>query len=722
MTFCTDSDVSLQPNDVQQVASDVQQFFTVEELSQLAGVGIYAIHKAIKRNRLKSQRNTVETKYRKGHQDHLIPTSEAFRVYPKARVEFEARCLQRIHDEETQRKLIANQTIFNPLPNRFVAGRGVTRKKNETQGTARHFLVEQCKQYLEDVWQGRKYEGIEAFIEKLITGGVELPDWFRTSGIKIPSVRTLQRWMSGYEAKGIEALDSKYAGNETGELEKHSEQAQYLESMVLNVPHIRGTHLKKMLDVEFKGDAVSYGVIARWLNEFRQTPVFLSEANPDKYRAKYKVAYGSASESITRLNQVWEADSTKADIIFKGDRKRYTITGVIDVYSGRVMYMLVETGSGRAHAELFRRAILKWGLPETIKTDNGKDYTSEYLRRAFAELRITHKTCNPYSPSEKPFIERSFRTLMHSELFELMTGFTGHNVAEAQIIRSRVTFALRAKNVDATIDAGVTKAEFEDLLEKWMHTEEHRARKKTGRFKGKTPAEAVNEWCATPGNLIKRVKDEALIYWLQAAKSRTVTKKGIQHNSRPYIHEELYQLEGQDIEIRESPETPGRIAVFHDGVFFCHAVNPELTEVSNAEIAAKARELQKAEETIKKAQRRDSRKRTSPAGAIRALLDEQANKTPSLATLQQALMLETETTAANTAAVDAERQIAKSTKKAGERPKEAYHADRYYDLRYQDSITEKDAEWMRHYENTPGGEAVKKSFKGMPYPPIIAAS
>jgi hypothetical protein len=48
--------------------------------------------------------------------------------------------------------------------------------------------------------------------------------------------------------------------------------------------------------------------------------------NPDAHKARFRPAFGSASEGIVRLNQVWEFDDTPSDIVL-ADGQRYTVIG-----------------------------------------------------------------------------------------------------------------------------------------------------------------------------------------------------------------------------------------------------------------------------------------------------------------------------------------------------------------------------------------------------------
>ena len=100
------------------------------------------------------------------------------------------------------------------------------------------------------------------------------------------------------------------------------------------------------------------------------------------------------------------------------------------------------TSRATAIAALLRHCILEWGVPEAVRTDEGKDYTSRHVLGVLADLEIEHRPCPPYTPEVKPFVERFLGTLTR-DLFASLPGFSGHDVAQAQALRSRKSFATR---------------------------------------------------------------------------------------------------------------------------------------------------------------------------------------------------------------------------------------------------------------------------------------
>ncbi|MFN7190353.1 MAG: hypothetical protein ACK5U4_02790, partial [Rhodospirillales bacterium] len=115
-----------------------------------------------------------------------------------------------------------------------------------------------------------------------------------------------------------------------------------------------------------------------------------------------------------------------------------------------------------------RKSIVDLGMPETVKTDNGADFTSRWTSSAFAALGIRQNLCTPYDPTQKPHIERFFKTMSH-ELLEILPGFKGHSVAQAQAIRARAGYAKRqGEGDDLLFSVSLTAAQLQAALDAWL--------------------------------------------------------------------------------------------------------------------------------------------------------------------------------------------------------------------------------------------------------------
>ena len=386
----------------------------------------------------------------------------------------------------------------------------------------------------------------------------------------------------------------------------------------------RGAHLTsraahKALLAEH-GRAPAHSTVREWLRNWRRKNwrALAAVTNPDLDRSRHKPAGGDAAANITRLNQVWELDSTPADVMCS-DGKRYAIVGAIDIWSRRAKLLVVPSSRAIAVALLLRRCILDWGVPEAVRTDEGKDYTPRHVLGVLEDLEIGHLACGPYSPERKPHIERFFRTLLH-ELFAGLPGFTGHNVAQAQALRSRVSFAERRGVDDAEVfGAALTAEELQARCDLWCDAVYGR-RPHSG-LGGASPFERATSWQGS----VRRIHDEHALDALLAEPAgsgwRVVCKKGIRLDSVFYIAGPLGSLVGERVKLRRDPADAGRIHVYReDGSFVCVAENPVRTDANQAAIAAAMTADYREHRKAARKRARDLAKHTDPDGvADRAL-------------------------------------------------------------------------------------------------------
>lgn len=328
--------------------------------------------------------------------------------------------------------------------------------------------------------------------------------------------------------------------------------------------------------------------IADWRDRNRQLSLALS--NPDDWKNRCRVAVGDMSGWVTRVNQLWEIDASPSDALLTDGRASLYVC--VDVYTRRMMVLVTAVPRTSAVLLLIRRCIVAWGMPEAIKTDNGSDFVSREANRAYALLDVAHPTCAPYSPEQKPHVERAIGTLQHS-LMPLLPGYTGHNVAQRQALRARESFAKRLGEAEAdTFNVSLTRDDLQRLCDDWTaHWYHHQPHAGLG---DRTPAEAA-AGCA---GMEARVADERQldILLMPMAGTRVVGKKGIQvENADFYSHDLIpYIGTGERFEIRLDPEDMGRIWVYRPEPFqfVCIAENPERRGLDRAALAAEAKALQ----------------------------------------------------------------------------------------------------------------------------------
>jgi putative transposase len=430
-------------------------------------------------------------------------------------------------------------------------------------------------------------------------GSVQIPAWVREQ-IAAVSPASIQRWRLAVKARGITALAGAY-GNRKGASKVSAQQPlrEFVTAMLVNFPHSRATQVMQAVKARLAADIdageiqlPSIKSLERWIGQWRQENKQTLSAleNPDAWKNKYMVAYGSQSESITRLNQRWELDSSPADVMFIDGR--HSLIGTIDVGGRRPKLLVSKTSKATAVAQLMRQAMLDWGVPEEVKTDNGADYKSKHIARVVAGLDIKQTFCPPFQPWHKPHIERFFGSFTRG-LVELLDGFIGHNVAERSAIEARKSFADRLMKRGEVVEITMTAADFQDFCNRWIDdVYMHNPHQGLG---GLSPFQVV----AASRDPIRTITDERVldVMLAEAAGSDggflTVQKQGIKSDRAWFIAPELEAYTGERVQCLQLPDL-GRMAVYAgNGAFICIAECPERTGMDRKVVAAKGRELQK---------------------------------------------------------------------------------------------------------------------------------
>jgi len=438
------------------------------------------------------------------------------------------------------------------------------------------------------------------------------------------SPAALYRWQNIQRTHGPARLAGAY-GNRRGQslVDARPELMGLVIAMLVEHPHAHAGHILSAARARMpEADLPSRRSLERWMDAWKQAnrQVYAAVTNPDGWKNNHMVAFGSRSEDVARLNQLWELDSTPADVMLTDGR--HSIIGVIDVFTRRAHLLVSKTSRAVGIATLMRRALLDWGVPEVAKTDNGADYTSHHVTRVFSMLAVEHRLCAPFAAWEKPHIERFFHTFSH-DLLELAVGFIGHNVAERETIRARQSFAERLFQRDAAVELHMSAAALQTYCDRWV-TDVYHQREHTG-LNGRTPFQAAAEWRQP----VRRITDERALDILLAEAPgeggwRVVTKKGLRIEGQRYIHSELGLYVGDRVRCLYDPEDIGRIHVFaEDGGFVCIAECPEITGVSRREVAIAARARQTAHVQAAKAELKRAARKVGTREIVGEILESQ---------------------------------------------------------------------------------------------------
>lgn len=417
---------------------------------------------------------------------------------------------------------------------------------------------------------------------------------------------SIERWQRDIRTRGITALAGAYGNRAgSGKVDSHPELREFVKAMLVQHPHARATQVMRGLWARFVGahapaplpaEALpSMRSLERWMAEWRlaNAEVLQALANPDAWKNKYMLAMGSKSEHVTAINQLWERDSSPADVMCTDGR--YTLIGGIDVFSRTATLLVSRTSKAVAVGAHLRAMLLAFGVPEVDKTDNGSDYTALYTERVYDGLDITHEKCPPFQPWHKPHIERFFGTFAR-DLVELLPGYIGHSVAERNAIEARKSFADRLMKRGEVVELRMTGAELQAFCDQYVDTIYHRQPHEG--LGQRTPWEVRAEHA----HQVRTIADERALDVLLAEAPgrdgrRVVQKKGIKLDEGWFIAPELESWVGREVQVRYDlvHHDLGTVFVFggDEGGFICLAQNPERTGMDRREVAVKAKAMQR---------------------------------------------------------------------------------------------------------------------------------
>lgn len=470
----------------------------------------------------------------------------------------------------------------------------------------------------------------EAFCTSWNSGRRPAETWVRDAVPRL-SPRTLRRWRSAALHGATERLAVDRGASRRGRGLLDIAEAGSLKTFVLaqvsRQPHLSAWAIRQIVLDKF-GATLRCGhrerpipdirvfqlALKAWKTEYAAE--LLQITNPDAFKSRMRVS-GSRAHLVTRLNELWEIDASPADVLTTDGR--YAIYVAIDVYSRRITCLITKTARAEAVGLMLRKAILAWGVPERIKTDNGSDFVARSSRRLLGDLGIEHDPANPFSPEEKGVVERAIGTLQRRYM-TLLPGFIGHSVADRKAIEGRRRFAERlGAGADKVFQIDLSPADLQDKLDRLIDTEY--AHRPHAGLQNHTPYQVAAAW----PHAVRRVRDAEALGLLLAPVpgrdgTRTVGKRGVQVDGLFYILPGL--MPGDSVMVRMDPADLGRAHVFDDtGTRFLGvAVAPEVAGIDPAAVVAEARIQQARHIRDRTAEIRAEARRIKPRDMVDAVL------------------------------------------------------------------------------------------------------
>ena len=441
---------------------------------------------------------------------------------------------------------------------------------------------------------------LQFFCDKYNARSIAIDEWI-IELIPRLTKRSLMRWRSLPESRL--AVDRSKARKGKGLLDtaEGGKVRTFILALIAQQPLLSAKNIRKICRDEF-GDQIAdrHGVITEFPGE-RVIQIFVKNlrasekvlltklTDPDGYRSSMAPSGTGMLRHVTEPNALWMIDASPVDALCTDGR--HSIYACIDVATRRTILYRSRTPRASAVGLLMRKAILAWGVPAKVKTDNGSDFVARDTKRLLEiGLGIEIELSDKYSPQQKAHVERVIGTFQH-EVGPLLKGFIGHNVADRKKIEDRRSFAARLGTDTADLFCvSMTGEQLQRHIDEWIHVVYQHA--PHAGLKGKSPFQAGLESSAPTRMVDERALDVLLMAAPEGDGYRTVTKRGVRVDGFHYIVNAC--LPGDRVFVRMDPADAGRIIVFAaaDGRYLGEGICPEKRGIDPSKVIQAKREAQ----------------------------------------------------------------------------------------------------------------------------------
>ena len=227
------------------------------------------------------------------------------------------------------------------------------------------------------------------------------------------SERTLFTYYSNFKKQGFDGLKPKGRGDKGTHPGIDETVIQSILSLKKELPSRSATKIITMLELakKIQEDFIHTRTANRILNQYGYTRESLSKDT--RLHIKHEK---------DKICAMWQSDVMSAFYIPDGNNgnKMAYLIGFIDDHSRRDMHSEFYFDSTLPRLEdTLRKAVTKFGAPDSVYVDNGKIFVSEQFKLICARLGIRIKFATPYNCAGKGKIERYWQTVQKSFLPEV---------------------------------------------------------------------------------------------------------------------------------------------------------------------------------------------------------------------------------------------------------------------------------------------------------------
>lgn len=404
-----------------------------------------------------------------------------------------------------------------------------------------------------------------------------LAKYNKENGGEITEIQ-LWDWEKKYKRSGhdIESLIDKRGGHNRGSDSIPPEAWDFFLSCILT-PQNRSVQLCYDITKE-QFPNMTLPSVRTFQRRFKDLPELAKQqAAGRKVILDASSIYLKRDYSTEHSNSVWVLDHHLSDVLVKNKRGkivRLWLTAALDAHSRKVMSIVARDQPPNAEAikKGLRIAMMEFGVPETLLTDNGKDYKSKSFDNMIAWLdkegiKVDTIKAIPYHGQSK-MIERFFGTL-EERFGRRWYTYAGSNA------KDRPDY-LKKTNKELEKDPNIpTMDEFIQRLEGYIVQYNETVHTGNG-MDGRTPNEAYQEGLKE----VRTIDPYKLTLICGEVTTAVVGKHGVRVMKRDYMNRDggLATLFGKRVTIRFIPENIDVVFVYdEDDRFCCKATAVHLT-------------------------------------------------------------------------------------------------------------------------------------------------
>jgi len=375
--------------------------------------------------------------------------------------------------------------------------------------------------------------------------------------------RTAQRWVAAYKKSGLVGLVRRSRQDCGGHRVLSDETKTLIEGLALQKSKMSAAAIHRKVTQWCEGSGVqapSYSTVYGIIRRLQPALVTLAHEGTKSYRRAFDLLHRySASEP----NEIWQADHVLLDIWLKDENERPVrpwLTVILDDYSRAVSgyYLSFCAPSAQQTALALKQGIWRksepsWhicGIPGTLYTDHGSDFTSHHIEQVCLDLKIQLIFSAVGQPRGRGKIERFFRTVNQLLLVHL-EGYISSG--------------------ERTPTPNLTLKEFEQEFARFLMVYHQTPHSQTGEAPQKR-WDAQGFLPQLPDSL-----EQLALLLLTIKKTRRVHRDGIRFQGLRYTESLLANYIGEEVNIRYDPRDMAELRVYHQNRFLCRAICPDLS-------------------------------------------------------------------------------------------------------------------------------------------------